>query len=362
MHTVIFNKLLPSTADHIGFDPGVEYLVESQSLPGYAAWAKHHEAEMSYEYFKEPDFFAEDVKDAKRPLIIRAGGIGDILFTQPMMNQLQLNAPLTFATIPRHYFVVRCQTTPFPIKLSEYMTYDWVLNLEGVVENGDKHRHIVNLFFDAAGMDADNVPEHAKRTDFPLCRPQQGKEFGWMSDLPKKFPKDPKIMRVAVQASASSPVRSYPHMREVIWRLHAAKGPQFEIVIYGEPQPDLPEVPERMIDLRTTGTSFQENIEFLRTCDACIGVDSSITHFAGAMDIPTVAIYGSFHWKYRTAYQPSIFALQGNSGCSFAPCFYHSHGEGIWPKGCPQKNDVCSVLAGIDPVRVVRKLEQILGI
>lgn len=354
MHTVTFNKPLPSTPDHIGFDAGVEYLVESQSLPGYAAWAKHHEVEMSYEYFKEPDFFAEDVKDAKRPLIIRAGGIGDILFTQPMVNHLQLNAPLTFATIPRHYFVVRCLTTPFPITKAEYFNYDWVLNLEGVVENGDKHRHIVDLIMDAAGMDSDNIPEHAKRTNW------------YSGHLPKnlmdKFPKYPKMIRVAVQACASSPVRSYPHMREVIWRLHAAKGPEFEIAIYGEPQPDLPQVPERMIDLRTTGTSFQENVEFLRTCDACIGVDSSITHFAGAMDIPTVALYGSFLWQFRTAYQPSIFAIQGNQGCSMAPCFHHSFGESLWPKGCPQKNEVCSVLGGIDPVRVVRKLEQILGI
>jgi ADP-heptose:LPS heptosyltransferase len=98
----------------------------------------------------------------------------------------------------------------------------------------------------------------------------------------------------------------------------------------------------------------------LATCDACIAPDSVFCHVAGALHIPTIALYGPFPWQLRTAHAPSIHALQGVAKC--APCFHHSRVGEVFPRGeeCENTGD-CAALARISPSRIVSKIDSLIG-
>ena len=93
----------------------------------------------------------------------------------------------------------------------------------------------------------------------------------------------------------------------------------------------------------------------LADCDAVIAPDSALCHVAGALGLPTVALYGPFPSALRTDNAPSISAIDGKAPC--APCFWHDR-ESVWPqdKLCARTGR-CEALAGIAPRQIMKRLK-----
>jgi heptosyltransferase-2 len=105
--------------------------------------------------------------------------------------------------------------------------------------------------------------------------------------------------------------------------------------------------------------NFRQSAALLATCDAVVAPDSALCHLAGALNLPTVALYGPFPWALRTAYALRTVALSGHGPC--APCFHHERAGEVWPEGKPcAKSGRCEVLATIEPERILAKLEKML--
>lgn len=105
---------------------------------------------------------------------------------------------------------------------------------------------------------------------------------------------------------------------------------------------------------------FAESAAILATMDAAIVPDSSLCHLAGALGIPTVALFGPFHWQQRTSWSPSIHAIQGHAPC--APCHHHGWDGHPFPTSQPcHQSGACTALANLTPERIFAKLKQILS-
>jgi ADP-heptose:LPS heptosyltransferase len=97
----------------------------------------------------------------------------------------------------------------------------------------------------------------------------------------------------------------------------------------------------------------------VETCDAFLGPDSALVHFAGALDIPTIALYGPFSWKTRTSVFGSVEAIQGHAEC--APCYHHSRAGKEWPDDCVgASKNLCAAMCSIGPTRVAAKVRGML--
>ncbi len=109
------------------------------------------------------------------------------------------------------------------------------------------------------------------------------------------------------------------------------------------------------LTLRTPPPSLRESAAILATCDAFLGPDSGLVHVAGALGIPTVALYAAFPARLRTAYAPSVASLSGALPC--APCFHHS-GQRVFPAQGPcERSRECDALASISPAEIVAAVE-----
>ncbi|HEX2099083.1 MAG TPA: glycosyltransferase family 9 protein, partial [Candidatus Synoicihabitans sp.] len=170
------------------------------------------------------------------------------------------------------------------------------------------------------------------------------------------FPKLPHVRRLGIQVEASAVNRTVP--RESIGRIiqeMLSRG--WEVFLFGSPRPPLTGLPPGVSDFAGLGFPFRKSVAVMSQCDVLLGPDSALVHVAGAIDLPCVALYGPFPAKLRTAYAPSITAIQGGGPC--APCFHHQRGGVLFPQGKPcTKSRRCEVLAAIDHAKVVKAIEK----
>lgn len=175
------------------------------------------------------------------------------------------------------------------------------------------------------------------------------------------FPRTKK-RRIGVQIQAQARCRSYPRTGLIVEALRRA---EWEVYLLGRPgefrvdgagSPDI-------VDLSRRGLTWRQSAASLLTCDMVLAPDSSMLHAAGALNIPAVGLFGPFPWKLRTAYYPSVHALQGTDGCPMAPCFHSPHlGIADFPAAGPcASTGRCEVLESILPARILAKVEQVFA-
>ena len=312
-------------------EPNVQYWVEGQQVAFYAAKTNGnvYVGDVSYQEFNPVFDF-----DGKEILVIRAGGAGDILFCFPLLRELKRRWPTATITLACHssyHFVAKkCdavdQIKNFPIKIAEVPKDAFVINLEGVVENHNGF-HAVDAMFWKAGIPLSSSDQISKDLIYVPDKDQ-------VSLMNSRWPKKQGVKRIGYQWRSSSPVRSYPHKNScVLVTMLLQAG--YEVVLLGEPDSIvIADKNPNLINLSEAGLTWEESVSFLKTCDLVIGPDSSSIHFAGAMDIPALGLYGPFKWQYRTSYFKSVWCFQAVGEC--APCFHHSNNkDGLLPSGKP---------------------------
>ncbi len=296
---------------------------------------------------------------SKRILFIRFGGFGDLVLLTPVLRAAKASgAHVAVCTMATHYgqavqnlpFVD--EIVPYPLPYDKAMEYDAWVFFENAIERNPRAReiHMTDVFAEIAGVAVtDKHPAYAVKASEAL----------WCEAT---YPRGLK-RRVAMQAGTSAACRTYPKpMLGQVAALLLGRG--FEVVILGEKgDVKIPaKVPDGMLILCDAGLTFRQSSAVVNSCDAFVGSDSALLHVAGALDVPGVGLYGPFPWKLRTAYSPSIFALQGQFRHAACPCFHHVNAAigNRFPKDCPSgARGVCEVLESITPDRVAGKVEQV---
>lgn len=291
-------------------------------------------------------------------LYLRAGGFGDLILLTPVLREHKRqfpNARIGVATMT-HYAQVLAglpfvdEVVPYPLTLEQLYQWDeWVFLENAIERNPAAHKvHMTDLFAQIAGVGE----EFDKRPVYQV----KPSEAVWAN---VQHPRNQK-RRLCVQVRTSAIARNYPgNLLGQACRTLSERG--WEVFLMGE-QGQLPEARrpiEWAVNLTEAGYSFRQSAAIINTADCVLAPDSALVHVAGALGVPTVALYGPFPWSLRTAYCPTTYALTGNGPC--APCFHHVNPalRDHFPKDCPTaKLGMCGVLADIKPERIVAKVDE----
>jgi ADP-heptose:LPS heptosyltransferase len=309
--------------------------------------------------------YAGQALDGRSLLLVRNGGFGDLLFLTPLFRYLdekyrRANLAVVcgrryHATLLHNRNIRRIYS--YPVKLSDFVSYDYHLFFEGTLETStDPDYHAVDLMAGHAGVTDVGDRRLVFEAEPALVRKAGNilrHDLGVKSDDTK----------VALHIRASSPIRTYPleHSLGVAAALGAAGARVFLLgapgdwaKTVGRKLPASIEI-ENVDNLCGRFRTVNHTAAFLSKMDLLIGPDSSLVHFAGALSIPTVALYGPFPGNVRTRYYPRCVTLegryaQGPGDEECAPCFVHGS------RPCPKAggDGVSPCLRNLEPEEVVR--------
>jgi ADP-heptose:LPS heptosyltransferase len=309
--------------------------------------------------------------DGRSLLLVRHGGFGDLLFLTPLLRHLDKrykHAGLAVACGRRYHTVylrnphVRRIFT-YPVKLKDFVSYDYHLFYEGTLETStDAGLHAVDLMARHAGVDDVGDPRLVYDVEPALAR--KAKNI-LRNELKVKLGEP----TVGLHLRASSPIRTYPLDSSLLVAatLGAAGARVFLLGAEGDWEKTVgrklsPPAEFKNVDnLCGRFRTINHTAAFLSRLDLLIGPDSALVHFAGALDVPTVALYGPFPGAVRTKYYPRCVTLEGRYATSpaeeeCAPCFKHG------PLPCPKAGEdrASPCLRNLEPEAVIRAAVGIL--
>lgn len=256
----------------------------------------------------------------------RGPGIGDVLMSTPTIRAIKYYFPdshLTYATdttyldgaIPKVL-----ENNPYIDKviaadLANPGDYDLSVNIHGVCISHEEH----------GKPPINRIDLFANFIDIPLVdrRPiyvATEKELAKGRDMVFHIHTGPKIF---VQPSASNERRSYPHraLKEAVMDL-TSRGAFCFISTHSRDWHSDVLWHNIYNSAEVKDLKVREIAGLIANCDLVLCNDSSILHLAGALDIPTVALFGPTHPDARINYYPKAVALWGGRDLAPCPCWF----------------------------------------
>lgn len=377
MHLITPARPLPN---HEHLPIGVPYLVDTQLATQLteAGFLQHTEP------FTDPRanlpvtvLGLRSSQSEERLLILRAGGYGDLLFLTPSLAELHRRYPqlqITVAThqhtreVLHHPDLAHVQIIDYPVPAADLSTYDIISSAEGITDPEMQHdasayfAHHLGLLTDEQLSQSQSLPVSKSFSLQPLYAVDpEDLAQAWLA-----FPRHEPRARIGIQTESSVKNRTYPIdlTAQLIEKL--IKEDDCDVFTFGYPDPGKKvEIPHFYpLQLMDPAPTLTKSAAVLATMDAVIAPDSALCHIAGALGIPTIALYGPFHWRQRTSHSPSIKALQGHAEC--APCQWHLTQGQHYPPHMPcsklvgppgqQRQAGCKALANIPPERIRKEL------
>ncbi|MEW6667475.1 MAG: glycosyltransferase family 9 protein [Thermodesulfobacteriota bacterium] len=259
-----------------------------------------------------------DLKEIKKPgrvLLVRGGGIGDVLMATPAIRELRKALPegssLTLATFRSN--IPLFAGNPFIDRvIAEPMTLAEILGMDYYMEFNDQcglmsRVHLTDFYLSALGLDPAAVED--KR---PLLRVEQLQVPETVERLGKACSGFDSL--VYLNGLASDRLRDLPpRVLEVFSRNHPRR--LFVIPLsyrerYNGGARGLLKASNVMeLDTRESLSGY---VSALACCDAVVTTDSSAYHLAAALGKPCLALFGAIDPGLRTAYYPTVKVLQAH--------------------------------------------------
>ena len=355
MRLIRFESDIDDVTDGKRLNAGVDYIVTRTLLEHYCIASEGHLSVESYEI--EKPFDPNLDWNSKRILIHRFGGAGDLLFITPLLHEIKERWPechIVFHCEEKYHWVFannphvdQCMSSPLMRETVD--AFDTQINLEDATEYSPlaKTHTAVDVFAAVAGIKLSD-----KKTIYSPPPPVVEK-------VKRRFPK--KTKRVGISLTSNSVIRNYPYklFLEVIGALMKNN---IQVVLLGKSATGVKSQP-LFIDLsgENPALSWEESFAFMKTCDLVLGPDSGAIHFAGAMGVPSLGLFGSFLAELRIPSQPATKAIQATGKC--APCFHHGRKHVDFPPNGPcALTGQCEVLASITPQQVATKIFEMIGV
>jgi ADP-heptose:LPS heptosyltransferase len=313
--------------------------------------------------------------NGKKVLIVRPGRFGDLVLLTPVLREIKRLWPrvhLAVSCIPYYRDALLGLSyiddfVGYPVPRLIYEGFDAVKTLENSYEviGAERAYHMTDLFAKRVGIHEFT----ANRADYEVSYD----ELEWVKQAfaPTEKPKTRRgdieasngcYPRIVIQPQADAACRTYPNekMFAVIKQLH---GRNWDIVVIGRPGQIAGNTALRFRNATLEQLTFRQSAAVLTTANVFLGMDSAMTHVAGALGVPAVALFGPFPAALRTDYAPTTVALTGRKGvCPIAPCFFGpAAGGDPFPNGalapCARTRK-CAVLDSISPEAIVAAVEK----
>lgn len=286
------------------------------------------------------------------PVIMRSGAIGDLVMLTPALAawKFKTGNKVRLCCFPHHFPIFEGsglvdELLPYPLPFERMTDISDVICLENTMELDHDH-HITDVFAKALGVPTPLASYH------PIYSVNAEEESIAKEFMFKGRP------TLACQLLPSIANRNWTPQAwsQVIFTLEQ-KG--WGILIMGAPG-QVPPLNEKsqtpfIRNLTQEKLTLRQSVAILGQCDAFVGIDSALLHFANALDVPAVGLFGPFSWKVRTSQAELTTAIQGKAPCS--PCNWHMHGGSHFPPNKPCSNGGgCIAMADISPERVITKV------
>jgi ADP-heptose:LPS heptosyltransferase len=292
----------------------------------------------------------------KKLMAWRTGGIGDILFINPVLRYIKKKYPtcyLRFATGCRESLenvpeVNELHDMPFDAKLLE--DCDYHLFFQGIIEGSSEmsqNTHAVDMFFHYFGIDSLQFPAEEKRPKLFFKK----EETDWRDKTLLTMGIKSEDYVIGIQMETSAPLRNFPKekMKTIIDIL--TREENVKIVLVGADQQTLLgsylKGNHQNVFIATKFTVRQSMILAFRY-DLIISPDSFMIQVAGALEKPLIGLYGPFPSNVRMKYFKNAIGMDPSVVCS--PCYKHDFRACIKgsPSPCFSQVPVEDVLQAID--------------
>lgn len=291
----------------------------------------------------------------KKLLVIRYGGIGDILWTLPAIKELKdrYDVKVRFACFEkdRELFyesdlVDEVITTHYPtVKDVEWADYvlDFFDTVEGVGTDEAKVKNPIDI---SAAITGYKLKEKVYKIKVSIAEERKAKSKLAMHGVKK----GDKV--IGFPLTASSPHRTWYKQPELI-KMLLEYDKTIKIVLLGKENVDLlvskikEAKSDRIIDL-TNKTSLREYIAMLNECNVIMSNDSSAVHLSAGLGKNVVAVYSTVPAHTRVSNYPTAVGLEVKMSC--APCYKLS-------ENCPNAESCLSTI-NVEEVfnEVIKKL------
>jgi len=312
--------------------------------------------------------------DTRSILILRAGGFGDLLFLTPSLAELHKRFPKMAMTIATHAHTREALHHPdlahvkiidYPVPVSDLYKYDIISSAERITDP-TMQDDATAYFAHHLGLISDDVLADKTTPPFSL-KPLYQVALDDLAQAWLDFPRNADRPRIGIQTESSVKNRTYPIDLTAQLIESLIKDDGCDVYTFGYPDPGKGrvEIPHfTALQLMSPSPTLTQSAAVLATMDAVIAPDSALCHIAGALSLPTIALYGPFHWHQRTSHMPTVKAIQGHAAC--APCQWHLTKGQHYPPHMPcakyvgpigqQRQSGCIALARIEPDYIRRQL------
>jgi ADP-heptose:LPS heptosyltransferase len=286
--------------------------------------------------------------DGKKLMVWRFGGIGDLMFAQPLMKYLRHTYPkseIVFATSPSNMDLfsmwethILNGVTYIPFSTDFLDEYDYHMTFEGSIERCREAHNLsaIDTFMKVANVEFDPMDEKFQTKLIP----DKESFFKVLPLIPSKT--------IAFQIRASSPLRTYD-MTKAVEIIDMLTDIGFNVGIldnYNEARDiqlllnakNVFKNPSKVMNLAGMSSSLKYCVSILEACVGAIATDSSISHLAAALGKPVVGVYGPFRGDIRMNYYKTgdwVNISDTWNECGKAPCYYHDSDL----KQCPYIRD-----------------------
>jgi len=262
----------------------------------------------------------------KKLLVIRYGGIGDIMWVLPAIQELKnrFGVIVRFACFEkdRELFyesdlVDDVITTHYPtvndVKWADYVL-DFFDTVEGIGTDEAKVRNPVDINAEIIGY---KIKEPVFKININAIEERRAKNI--LISLGIK--PDDKI--IGFPLTASSPHRTWYKQAELI-KMLLDYDKKIKIIVFGKENVDLLVTKirdiksDRILDLSNT-TSLREFISLLNECNVVMSNDTSAVHLSAGLGKSVVAIYSTVPAYTRTSHYPTVAGIEVKKECS--PCY-----------------------------------------
>ena len=270
--------------------------------------------------------------DDKHLLVWRYGGLGDLIFSQPVIKYLKEKYPtcsITYATAFKNKQLLESwpkglidTITEIPFNKSLLMNSDYHLTFEGFIERCREScfQNAYDVFSKAANVQIDQTDDKY----YPELLVDEKSSNKFKEIVPDNF--------IVVQIRATSPLRMMPFSK---WKIIIEKLNElgFNIVVvddegyedrYNKLFIENKMNRDKIFNLCRYSKSIKDAISVINHSHGVIAIDSSFIHIAAALKKPVVGIYAPFLAETRMKYyKDSDWVEPKESECKLFPCFLH---------------------------------------
>lgn len=322
----------------------------------------------------ESDYFGRHYKPIipsrlssyKNILVFRSGGIGDLVFSYPVLakiKQVNPSCKITYVTQRSNFDLVNSfadslvdKVVPLPLLGQDFQHADAHIVFEGLIETSPLAEQLdaYDLFYQH--VFPDTAFEDAL---LPRFAADEAIRLEVASSLPAGL--------ILIHARSSSLFRN---IKKEIWIELVggllAEGFPVGFIDSASSAAALENFIATNFDKHSTpvhniaplAPTIRHTLEICRASAVVIGVDSSVINLAAALGKPCIGLYTCFPGKLRLSHFPRARILQSTyKDCGIAPCFHHVDG----PK-CVDVRDgkVAGCIGGFDASQILGEVRALV--